>query len=155
MARDPIDYQGWLLDALRDVVRRSLTIAARDGLPGKHHFYVTFRTGAPGVEIAPSLRASYPEEMTIVIQHQYRNLEVTGKGFAVDLSFANVWQSLVVPFAAVTTFWDPSVDFALQFPPGGEGAGGPDTVEPAPAVETRAEASPSADVVSLDAFRKR
>jgi hypothetical protein len=101
--------------ALRGVVREAISFAIADGLPGGHHFYITFKTAASGVVIAEQLRAKYPDEMTIVIEHQFWELTVTPDEFAVTLSFNNRPERLTVPFAAITAFADPSVKFGLQF----------------------------------------
>lgn len=101
--------------ALRGVVRSALEHAAHDGLPGDHHFYIAFSTLAPGVQVSERLRERYAEEMTIVLQHQFYGLEVTPDRFTVQLHFNNVPETLVVPFSAVKGFYDPSVQFGLQF----------------------------------------
>src|SRR5258706_13630004 len=108
-------YDQMIEEALRSVVRRALRMVAESGLPGSHHFYVTFKTGAPGVEMAPRLREKYPDEMTIVLQYQYWGLEVQAEQFGVTLSFNDVPERLVVAFAAVTAFADPAAKFGLQF----------------------------------------
>lgn len=110
-----IDYPGLVQDALRQVVRGALEQVAAEGLPGEHHFYVSFHTGHRGVGLSDGLRAQYPDEMTIVIQHDYRDLEVDEVGFDVTLRFGGVPQSLRIPFAALTSFFDPSVHFMLRF----------------------------------------
>lgn len=110
-------YDRMVESALRGVVRAALTQAAEHGLPGDHHFYVTFRTSHPGVMLADHLRARYAGEMTIVLQYQYFGLEVGEDGFSVTLSFNSQHERLVIPYAAITTFADPSVNFALQFQP--------------------------------------
>src|ERR1700680_114658 len=115
MAQDLFDYPQMVEAALRGVIREALACAAREGLPGDHHFYVSFRTRSPGVAIPEYLLANYPDEMTIVLQHQFRALEVGDDGFSVNLSFQNRSERLKIPFAAVTTFADPSVNFGLQF----------------------------------------
>jgi hypothetical protein len=115
MATDHIRYDLLAQEALRGVVRRVLTDAAKSGLPGEHHFYVSFDTRAPGVRISPRLREKYPEEMTIVLQHQFWDLIVTDQGFEVGLSFNGVPERLSVPFDTIKGFFDPSVQFALQF----------------------------------------
>lgn len=115
MAVDHIRYDLLAQDALRGVVRRVLTDAAKNGLPGEHHFYISFDTGAEGVRISPRLREQYPEEITIILQHQFWDLSVTGDGFEVGLSFGGVPERLSVPFAAIKGFFDPSVQFGLQF----------------------------------------
>lgn len=115
MSQDVLRYDLMVQDALKGVVRKILTEAARDGLPGEHHFYVTFRTGAPGVRLSQRLREKHPDEMTIVLQHQFWDLNVSDHAFEVGLSFSGVPERLLVPFDAITTFFDPSVQFGLKF----------------------------------------
>ncbi|MDT3687994.1 MAG: SspB family protein [Pseudorhodoplanes sp.] len=115
MAVDHIRYDLLAQEALRGVVRHVLADAARNGLPGDHHFYISFDTGAEGVRISSRLREQYPEEITIILQHQFWDLSVTDEGFEVGLSFGGVPERLVVPFAAIKGFFDPSVQFGLQF----------------------------------------
>lgn len=115
MAKDFIRYDLHVQDALRGVVRRVLTEVVRDGLPGEHHFYITFRTQHPGVRLSARMRAEYPDEMTIVLQHQFWDLTVTDTAFEVGLSFKGIPEKLVVPFEAMTGFFDRSVDFGLRF----------------------------------------
>jgi hypothetical protein len=186
MAEDLIRYDILAQEALRGVVRKVLSEVARTGLPGDHHFFISFATKAPGVRISSRLLDQYPEEMTIVLQHQYWDLSVTETAFEVGLSFNNVPERLLVPFAAVKGFADPSVKFALQFetmateaaqPPAesGDGSSIDETTAPAPLpipvearetlpVESPAEKDPddepaeeraAAEVVNLDAFRKK
>lgn len=123
MARDSLHYDRMVESALRGVVRQALAAVVEQGLPGNHHFYLTFRTNQPGVEIADRLRAQYPQEMTIVLQHQFWGLEVNDEFFVVNLSFSNVPERLKVPYAALVSFVDPSVKFGLQFQVAGETAG--------------------------------
>jgi hypothetical protein len=115
MTKDWLRYDRMVEDALRGVVRRALTEVAGSGLPGDHHFYLTFRTTEPGVHIAAALRGQYPKEMTIVLQHQFWGLEVNDDHFAVTLSFGGKHERLVVPYHAIVSFADPSVKFGLQF----------------------------------------
>jgi len=115
MAEDYIRYDILIENALRDVVYQAMAKAAHDGLLGDHHFYITFQTDYPGVDIPAYLRAQYPEEMTIVLQYQFYDLKVDKEGFSVMLSFNNVRERLSIPFKAITVFADPSVNFALQF----------------------------------------
>ncbi|WP_089174632.1 SspB family protein [Bosea sp. AS-1] len=115
MSKDVLRYDLMVQEALKGVVRKILSEAARDGLPGEHHFYVTFRTGAPGVRLSQRLREKHPEEMTIVLQHQFWDLSVSDHAFEVGLSFSGVPERLLVPFDAITTFFDPSVQFGLKF----------------------------------------
>jgi uncharacterized protein len=118
LSSDGINYQRFVEDALRDAVRRLLAEVAEQGLPGEHYFYISFRTNHPGVAMPRSLRDLYPEEMRIILQNQFWNLEVGADFFAVELSFSASRQRLLVPFTALTTFADPSVEFALRFSPG-------------------------------------
>ena len=115
MATDLIRYDVLVQQALRSVVRKVLADGAKDGLPGAHHFYVSFDTNAPGVKITNRLHMMYPEEMTIVLQHQFWDLSVSDTGFEVSLSFEKIPERLIVPFDAVTGFFDPSVKFGLKF----------------------------------------
>ncbi len=115
MAQDLFHYEKMVEGALRGVVRDALRQAARDGLRSAHHFYIGFATRLPGVVIPDHLRERYPDEMTIVLQHQFWDLEITEIGFSVTLSFQKQLERLVIPFAAVRSFADPSVNFALEF----------------------------------------
>jgi len=123
MAKDWLRYDRLVEDALRSVVRRALLEVAANGLPGDHHFYLTFHTQDPGVSLSPALRAQYPKEMTIVLQHQFWGLEVTEDNFTVKLSFGGVRETLVIPFQSVVSFADPSVKFGLQFETAADGEG--------------------------------
>ncbi len=166
MPRMVLRYDKMVEDALRGVLREAL-IASQDGLPGDHHFYITFRTRHPGVEVADAILARYPDEMTIVLQHQFWGLEVTPEWFEVTLSFNRVHQRLHIPFAAVTAFADPSAKFGLQFQadtsvemdhpsepeeehPGEETTSSGAAAEPGPQSEEA-----GAQVIALDAFRKK
>ena len=115
MTIDHIRYDILTQDALRSVVRTVLEDAARNGLPGEHHFYIAFDTRAEGVKLSQRMRAQYPEEMTVVLQHQFWDLVVTEEQFEVGLSFGGVPERVVVPFAAIKSFVDPSVQFGVQF----------------------------------------
>lgn len=115
MTVDHIRYDILTQDALRGVVRTVLEDAARNGLPGEHHFYIAFDTRADGVKLSQRMRAQYPEEMTVVLQHQFWDLVVTDEQFEVGLSFGGVPERVVVPFAAIKSFVDPSVQFGVQF----------------------------------------
>ena len=115
MAVDHIRYDILAQEALRGLVRSVLTDAAKNGLPGDHHFFITFDTQAPGVRLSPRLLAQYPEEMTVVLQHQFWDLKVSDDGFEVQLSFGGVAERVYVPFPAIKSFADPSVQFMLQF----------------------------------------
>ena len=156
MPQDLFQYDKMVEAALRGVVRDALKKVARDGLRSEHHFYIGFATGMSGVEIPDYLRERYPDEMTIVLQHQFSGLNVSEERFSVTLSFQKQLERLVVPFAAVRSFADPSVNFALEFavpeakPP--KAAGMPVPVEAPPPQPAE---KPSAEVVALDAFRKR
>ncbi len=157
MVDDLLRYDRMVETALRDVVRRALKKIADSGLPGDHHFYVTFLTAAPGVDIPTHLAEQYPDEMTIVLQHQFDALEVTDEIVSVTLSFNGAKERLTIPFAAVTTFADPSVNFALQFQPAADSESQRDTAaepehepEPAPAI-----AEVGGKIVALDQFRKK
>lgn len=115
MASDLIRYDLLVQEALRSVLRKVLADAARDGLPGNHHFVIVFRTDAPGVRIPAKLREKYPQEMTVVLQHEFWDLAVTEQHFEVRLHFDRKPELLVIPFTAVTGFFDPSVEFGLKF----------------------------------------
>ncbi len=123
MAVDHIRYDILAQEALRGVVRTVLVDAAKNGLPGEHHFYISFDTRADGVQLSPRMLAQYPEEMTVVLQHQFWDLVVTEDGFEVGVSFGGIPERLAVPFAAIKGFFDPSVQFGLQFEEIGEAAG--------------------------------
>lgn len=181
MAVDHIRYDILTQDALRALVRQVLSDVAKTGsLPGEHHFYISLETRAPGVQISPRLREQYPEEITIVLQHQFWDLAVREDSFEVGLAFGGVPERLVVPFAAIKSFFDPSVKFGLQFESiSEEQAGGEssDTAATAPGKPARSETSSlpvpaaseatqdnsdaasdrptGAEVVSLDRFRKK
>lgn len=156
MAEDLFRYDLMVENALRGVVRDALRRAVTNGLPGNHHFYLTFRTRAPGVEIPPYLIERYPDEMTIVLQYQYWNLEVEDRRFSVMLSFNDVRERLVVPFDALTGFADPSVQFGLQFQDTSAAGSGDSEPDPTPPSGGDAPADGgSGEVVSLDHFRKK
>ncbi len=165
MATDHIRYDVLARDALRGVLRRVLADAAEHGLPGEHHFFITFVSTAEGVKLSPRLLAQYPEEMTVILQHQFWDLVVTEDRFEVGLSFGGIPERLVIPFSAIKSFFDPSVQFGLQFetsdaaPAAEESPAAP--VAPVPQVaaqETNDEPekpSEGAEVVRLDRFRKK
>lgn len=115
MAQDLIRFDLLVQEALKGVVRKVLVEAAENGLPGEHHFFISFRTHAPGVRISSRLMERHPEEMTIVLQHQFWDLIVTETTFEVGLSFGGIPERLLVPFDSLSGFWDPSVDFGLKF----------------------------------------
>lgn len=110
-----IDFPGLIDQAMRDVVRKALETVAAGGLPGEHHFFISFRTDFAGVQISPALKERHPKEMTIVLQHQFWDLKVDKDKFSITLSFNNIPEKLVIPFQAMTAFADPSVKFGLQF----------------------------------------
>ncbi|MDX1426062.1 MAG: ClpXP protease specificity-enhancing factor SspB [Kiloniellales bacterium] len=130
MGEDGLRYDAMVDGALRSVVRRALGYAAERGLPGDHHFYISFQTTHPGVDIPAQLRERYPNEMTIVLQHQFWGLDVGEESFGVTLSFSDVPERLTIPFAAISAFADPSVRFGLQFDASQQAQAG----EPAPPV---------------------
>ncbi|MDB5435692.1 MAG: hypothetical protein JWR47_1949 [Phenylobacterium sp.] len=160
-AQDLMRYEAMAQDALRGVVKAALKrAAAPEGLPGAHHFYITFNTEAPGVSGPPDLLGKYPDEMTIVLQHQYWDLAPGETFFSVTLQFGGLPKRLSVPYAAVTRFYDPSVQFLLQFeaPAAPDAAAGRPTEPEAKAVAGEAEPTPAdgeAKIVSLDQFRKK
>ena len=153
-----LPYDAWMEDALRGVVSRALTHAVTEGLPGEHHFYITFRTDYPGVAIPPRLKQKYPVEMTIVLQHQFENLYMDDQAgvFGVQLSFGGVLSPLTIPLAAVTAFVDPHVQYGLRFR---VTAPAPVALPPAAQAPVPAPEDPQAEgapqVVSLDAFRRK
>jgi uncharacterized protein len=174
MPVDHIRYDILAQAALRGVVRTVLADAAKKGLPGEHHFKITFNTTAPGVKLSERMRERYPQEMTIVLQHQFWDLAVTEPGFEVGLSFGGIPERVAVPFEAVTAFFDPAVQFGFQFeiiegaatgdsgsqpsektakpealpaPPAGAGAAAPTPPD--------ADGNSGGEVVRLDRFRKK
>lgn len=156
-----LPYDRWMEDALRGVVARALNHAVAEGIPGQHHFYITFRTTYPGVVIPARLLQKYPEEITIVLQHQYDKLyvdEVAGL-FGVSLSFGGVNSALTVPFAAVSAFVDPFVQYGLRFSVAAPPAAEPPASLQQPVLSLQpGEKPPIGDlpqVVSLDAFRRK
>jgi hypothetical protein len=178
---DTIDYPGLIDSAMRNVVREALIHVDKFGLPGDHHFFISFQTNYPGVSISPQLKSRYPEEITIVVQHQFWDLKIDKQKFSIMLSFNNIPEKLVVPFDALTAFADPSIKFGLQFhgkrpanmPKSAETAEGDEAVacpvtgkngtekppmaafhEEEPSTEA-ATAANDTKVVSLESFRKR
>lgn len=155
-AQDQMHYEAMAQEALRGVIKAALKRAASpEGLPGAHHFYITFKTEAPGVSGPVDLLSKYPDEMTIVLQHQYWDLAPGETFFSVTLKFGGQPKRVSVPYAAVTRFYDPSVQFLLQFEAAAEAAeaAAPEAVEPA--AEPPAPTDPAEKVVSLDQFRKK
>lgn len=161
-------YDKMVESALRGVVRQAVGEVQRDGLPGDHHFYITFLTEFPGVSIPDYLRERYPGEMTIVLQYQFSDLFVDSEKINVTLSFNNIPEKLVIPLAAVTIFADPSVNFALQFQPLGEmldiseednepddDGSAPKGKGKAKSTQAKGDSSKTGEVVSLDQFRKK
>ena len=193
MADEPEDlirYDVLAQEALRGVVRKVMQETAKAGLPGEHHFYISFATHHPGVRLSTRMREQYPDEMTIVVQHQYWDLKANDHGFEIGLSFNDIPENLLIPYAAIRGFFDPSVQFGLQFEAQDEEADGdsetgseivplkrggaqlvavdgetkPDDPEPRTAKTATEddgedgstdEPDGTADVVSLDAFRKK
>jgi uncharacterized protein len=177
MATDHIRYDVLARDALRGVLRKVLSDAAAHGLPGEHHFFITFLSRAEGVKLSPRLLAQYPQEMTIILQHQFWDLVVSEDRFEVGLSFGGIPERLSVPFSAIKSFFDPSVQFGLSFDEAAESAGGeapvtssaptvsaPSTLAVPAAVpsaemadtdETPTKTGDGAEVVRLDRFRKK
>ena len=151
-----IDYGNLMHRAMRGLIQQVLIDVSENGLPGNHHFFITFDTMHPDVEMADWLSDRYPEEMTVVMQHWFDNLDVTGEGFAVTLNFGDQPESLYIPYDAIRTFVDPSVEFGLRFET--QGDDDDDDVQTAPPVEmTEAEVAKEksdAEIVSLDSFRK-
>ena len=176
MAKDFIGYQALTDTALRGVVRDALRRIEKQGLIGSHHFYLTFKTKFPGVDIPEFLREQYPDEMTIILQHQFWGLKISDDRFELTLTFKKLPATLVIPFAALTAFFDPGVQFGLQFR-GQDGDLRPGTAQiqpPLPAPEQNREKTPelapakpaepaaekpnapqAGEVVSLDSFRKK
>ncbi len=154
--RGGLDYGNLMHRAMRGLIREVMGQVANQGLPGAHHFFITLNTRHPEVAMADWLRSRYPDEITIVIQHWYDNLEVDADGFAITLNFGNQREPLYIPFDAITTFVDPSVEFGLKFEThldeGEEDEDGDD--DEAPMEEAEAEAPRTGEVVSLDKFRK-
>jgi uncharacterized protein len=171
MATDHIRYDVLARDALRGVLRRVLSDAAAHGLPGEHHFFITFLSKAEGVKLSSRLLAQYPDEMTIILQHQFWDLVVSEDRFEVGLSFGGIPERLAIPFSAIKSFFDPSVQFGLQFEPSEAAAEAPAKDLPAapaaPALAVPPSAAPEeksddpmkpsdgAEVVRLDRFRKK
>lgn len=153
MART-IDYGNLMHRAMRGLIQSVLEDVAQNGLPGAHHFFITFDTTHPDVAIADWLRSRYPEEMTVVIQHWFENLTVTEDGFSITLNFGNNPEPLVIPFDAVRTFVDPSVEFGLRFESHAEDEDDEEN-ELEDEAEDETPAKPhEAEIVSLDKFRK-
>jgi len=168
MDSDPFRYDAWIEEALRGVIRRSLAYASENGLPGEHHFYLTFRTEANGVEVPAYLKAEHAEEMTIILQHQFEELIVNEDAFWVTLRFNGKPERLRIPFDAMVSFADPSVNFGLQMKMPGEPEEDTGVEHPAarntdtdagvePGKDTASDTRPkgSGEVIALDSFRKK
>lgn len=156
---DTIEYGNLMHRALRRLIKEVLEDVRDNGLPGEHHFFITFDTQHPGVNIADWLMERYPSEMTVVMQHWYDGLEITDDGFAITLNFGDAPEPLYIPFESIQTFVDPSVEFGLRFESQSDGEEpieeAPQEIEDIAEVEADPEESGDADVVSLDSFRKR
>ncbi len=156
-----INYEALTQNAMRNMVRNLLADVAATGLPGEHHFYITFKTRAANVQLADSLLASHPQEMTIVLQHQYKDLTADEEGFAVTLSFNQTPHKLYIPYAAMISFYDPSAEFGLRFNLDNEAEEdtAPDSAtSPSMSVEETSadEIRPVGDnIVSIDQFRDK
>ena len=169
MTDDPFRYDVWIENALRSVVRKALDQAAEEGLWGNHHFYITFQTDFPGVVMPDSLRAQYPEEITIVLQYEYWDLEIEEDMFHVTLSFNNERSPLSVPYESITAFADPAVKFGLQlkldglpgadeedlFPEDDLSAPAQQVSDEPPAAEEEPVEKKMGEVIDLGAFRKK
>lgn len=159
---DSIDYGNLMHDAMRSLIRNLLLDVADNGLPGAHHFFITFDTSHPDAELADWLSDRYPGEMTVVMQHWYDNLEVTNDGFSITLNFGDAPEPLYIPYDAIRTFVDPSVEFGLRFEQQeADGIKGTTVTKDTPLPQTdeselEVEETPSkaAEIVSLDSFRK-
>jgi hypothetical protein len=154
-----IDYGNLMHKAMRSLIQEVLTDVRDNGLPGAHHFFITFDTTHPDARLADWLKERYPSEMTVVMQHWYDDLEVTDAGFSVTLNFGDAPENLYVPYDAIETFVDPSVEFGLRFetPEDEDDPDGKGRDKEAPIAEdapSDAADKPDAEVVSLDSFRK-
>jgi len=158
------DYENLVQESLRNVIKETLSTVAKDGLPGKHHFYVSFKTDYPGVDLPDYLREEYPDDITIVLQYEFWDLEVGEKAFNVTLCFNDVHERLTIPFGAVVSFVDPSVKFGLQFTPADVDVDA-ELVQLDNPKKTRSTASDSEkqantgegtnNIITLDAFRRK
>lgn len=154
MPDDLMNYSGLVARAMRSIPREALARVAEHGLPGEHHFYISFRTGHPDVRIADSLTARYPEEMTIVLQHRFWGLAAHDDAFEVTLSFSGRNEALRIPYTAITAFTDPAVGFKMDFDDESEDAA-PDDEGGEPATDENGAHDATSRVVALDAFRKK
>lgn len=161
MAKDPLDYEAMVQTALRDVVYKSLSYTAKNGLPGNHHYYITFATEYPGVEVPEYLKDQYGDEITIVLQYEFWDLKADEHGFAVTLCFDDAHEKLYIPYSALLSFVDPSVKFGLQFSPAFEDeqpepSGKIIKGDKAPADSKKDEIpTDGSNVITLDKFRKK
>ena len=161
MIEDHLGYGAMMQDAFRSVVRTALTKVAKNGLPGEHHFYISFVTQAPGVILHPDLIGRFPEDMTIVIQNQFTDLQVTDKDFSIGLSFSGIPRRLTIPFNAIHGFTDPYAQFQLEFDISAYEDPDSDESKKEPITSISAEAEPddsepsAPKVISLDQFRKK
>ena len=157
MAEDVLNYPARIQEALREMVRQVLREVGESGLPGEHHFYITFRTDHAGVELPDDLLDLYPEEMTIVLRHQFWELAVDDDGFGVTLAFKGVKKHMYVPFRAIRSFVDPKAELALQLDPALAASGPGPAAAGAPNGDAEPEPPPRDDnnVVSIDRFRKK
>ncbi len=157
MSRE-IDYGNLMHTAMRGLIRTVLQDVADHGLPGSHHFFITFDTRNPDAKLADWLRERYPEEMTVVMQHWFDNLDIDPDGFAITLNFGDTPEPLYIPFDAIKTFVDPSVEFGLRFESADDDAdeinSEDDNDQGDDEAATEPKQKPDADVVSLDSFRK-
>ncbi|MGH1414671.1 MAG: SspB family protein [Pelagimonas sp.] len=151
-----IDYGKLMHHAMRGLIQKVLEDVKQNGLPGEHHFFITFDTGHPDAKLADWLKERYPEEMTVVMQHQYDDLDVTHDGFSITLSFGDSPEPLYIPYDSIQTFVDPSVEFGLRFESqdDDEDDDGPDTPDDDPDGGISEPEHHDAEVVSLDRFRK-
>ncbi|KCV81797.1 hypothetical protein ATO10_10640 [Actibacterium atlanticum] len=149
-----IEYGQLMHSAMRGLIRKVLTDVAQNGLPGEHHFFITFDTTDPDAALADWLRERYPEEMTVVIQHWFENLEVDEDGFSITLNFGNSPEPLYIPLDAIRTFVDPSVEFGLRFETQDEDDEDEEELEELSEDNTEEAPKADAEVVSLDQFRK-
>ncbi|NKX46773.1 hypothetical protein HGG67_00885 [Rhodobacteraceae bacterium R_SAG8] len=152
-----IEYGNLMHDAMRGLIRQVLLDVAANGLPGNHHFFITFDTSHPDAELADWLSDRYPGEMTVVMQHWYDKLEVTEEGFSVTLNFGDAPEPMYIPYDAIRTFVDPSVEFGLKFEQQEPGQQDEDEDLPQQGeseLEVEEEAPKAAEIVSLDSFRK-
>jgi hypothetical protein len=155
MAAKGFDYDDLVQNALKSVVKDSLKYVADYGLPGSHHFYITFQTNRPDVKIPDFLREKHPDEITIVLQHQFWDMKVDSQGFEVSLSFNDIQEKICVPFSAIVNFLDPSVKFGLQFTPEDPPKDIPEKQsKPRKKNDKESEKGPH-NVVTLDSFRKK